>query len=93
MREGLLLAEDSPETIIRELESETLEGAFLKLSIRQEANYLPRNNLTNDRLPAICNETEHRKTTMKNTQKYKLHKEQFKVLLRKNILTIFRQPS
>jgi hypothetical protein len=99
MREGLLLAEDSPETIIRELESDTLESAFLKLCIRQEANYEPRDNLENGRLPAICN--GNMETTLirnghnesKNMPKKKLAKEQLKALFKKNVLAIYRQPS
>lgn len=38
MREGKLLAENNPEIILRTLESDSLEDAFLKLCLKEDSN-------------------------------------------------------
>jgi len=36
MREGVLLAEESPKSLLQRFQSESLEEVFLKLSVRQQ---------------------------------------------------------
>lgn len=103
MREGQLLAENAPETIIRTLESETLEDAFLKLCIRQEANFEVRNDLVDDQLQ-LCNgnmNTTNNNNNISNgrCESFRKHepkhlaRNQIKALLKKNVLAIYRQPA
>ncbi|CAH0721256.1 unnamed protein product, partial [Brenthis ino] len=46
LRDGQLLAEDSPEEILRKYDCDTLEDAFLKMAIRQHDSHRRRSTLT-----------------------------------------------
>lgn len=98
MRGGLLLAEDSPNNILRRFQVDSLEDAFLALSKKQEIDILDNENSIELReissVQAIESEdvNEYTEKEYNNNLSYK-SVIRMKSLLIKNIIQMSRQPS
>ncbi|CAO1421594.1 unnamed protein product [Diamesa tonsa] len=85
MRNGVLLAEDKPENILRQYQVDSLEEVFLQLSSRQEQSQLIN--------PVVCSENICNNKSVRETsnQRMKMNRS-FQALIIKNLLQIVRQP-
>lgn len=95
MRNGVLLAEDSPTNIITRFQVESLEEAFLHLSLKQESNLdtiATENNVEiienneNDIQVITDNVPDHDDPKMENNYSTKM-----KALVNKNMMQLIRQ--
>lgn len=95
MREGKLLAEDSPNAILQSLEVSTLEDGFLQLCHRQEAS---------SNLPVIANSVEDLSGPSKSMENLiekdnatepntSSTKQRLRALLIRNLKTLLREPA
>ncbi|CAO1421700.1 unnamed protein product [Diamesa serratosioi] len=85
MRNGVLVAEDKPENILRQFQVETLEQVFLQLSSKQEQSHFMSSVVCAEN---ICNDKSIRE---KSNQRVELNRH-FQALILKNLLQIVRQP-
>lgn len=85
MRNGVLLAEDKPENILRQFQVDSLEEVFLQLSSKQEQAQLMNPVVCSEN---ICNDKRVRETS---NQRMKMNRS-FQALIIKNLLQIVRQP-
>ncbi len=94
MREGKLLAEDSPNAILQSLEVSTLEDGFLQLCHRQESSNLPviANSVEDLSGPSksVENLIEKDNATEPNTSSTK---QRLRALLIRNLKTLLREPA
>lgn len=95
MRNGTLLAEDSPTNIITRFHVESLEEAFLQLALKQESNLNTiaienaveiTENHENDIQVITDNVSDHEDPKMENNYSTKM-----KALLNKNMMQLIRQ--
>jgi ABC-type multidrug transport system ATPase subunit len=95
MRNGVQIAEDSPQNILQMWETTNLEDAFLKMSERQEAGLPPQRMLNDLEIVETLDSgpskyTRHRrKSSLKAVQEQKTSKI-LKALLMKHFLEIVR---
>lgn len=85
MRNGVLVAEDKPENVLRQFQVESLEEVFLQLSSKQEQSQFVSSVACSEN---ICNDKSTRETS---NQRMKL-KRNLQALIIKNVLQIIRQP-
>lgn len=98
MRNGVLVAEDSPQNVVQIMGASHLEEAFLKLAQMQEHDDVNQNLSNNiEELETIPNDSRPsklcRRTTNSATTKNVLHRSVYKIfhaLLIKNFLVVFR---
>ena len=85
MRNGVLVAEDKPENILRQYQVDSLEEVFLQLSSKQEQAQLIN--------PVVCSENICNNKSVRETsnQRMKMNRS-FQALIIKNLLQIIRQP-
>ena len=85
MRNGVLVAEDKPENILRQFQVESLEEVFLQLSSKQDqAQFMN---------PVVCSENIcNDKKIRESSNQRKEFNRSFQALIIKNLLQIIRQP-
>lgn len=101
MRNGILLAEDTPNKIMEKHQCETLEKAFLKLCTKQDKNpnkndgFALKQSTSND-VNKIIDLDSYQRNTQKepaHQQREKFKRQTFRALITKNFTQIKRQPA
>lgn len=91
MRGGVLLAEDSPQNIIRQCKVATLENAFLFLSQKQGSEEVKATSRLSIDIPQIKVKTASKAKKARRKPNI-LSRSKMKALITKNYLQLVRQP-